>query len=294
MSIPESKLNFWSHQGAIQTSVSTYNSIKSALDNIGNLSPSDYEIFLQGSYGNDTNIYSESDVDIVVKLNKTFQTNKNSLSQKELEEFNRYYPNASYLLKDFKNDVLRTLTDYYDRSKVIVNNKCIEVQTNYRKADIIVALQYRKYKSYSPSKTDNYDEGIYFTSNDNKIITNYPKIHMNKGTLKHQDTSRCYKPLVRIFKNARNKVVDLGFLSKKDTPSYFVECLLYNVPNDYFTTNLQDSFEKIKNYIYYTLDESWMCQNEIVPIFGNDITSWSFDKAQAFVRAMKDLWDNWA
>jgi hypothetical protein len=48
MAIPLNQLETWSHQGAITTSVETYNSIKSALDKIDNLSSSDFEIFLQG------------------------------------------------------------------------------------------------------------------------------------------------------------------------------------------------------------------------------------------------------
>ena len=34
----------------------------------------DYTIFLQGSYKNDTNVYGDSDVDVVIRLNKSFIT----------------------------------------------------------------------------------------------------------------------------------------------------------------------------------------------------------------------------
>ncbi len=74
MSIPESQLEIWSHQGSVTQSSATYNTIKSALEVEGSpYADKDYEVFLQGSYGNDTNIYAESDVDIVIKLNDCFR-----------------------------------------------------------------------------------------------------------------------------------------------------------------------------------------------------------------------------
>ena len=70
MAIPLSQLETWSHQGAIQGSSSTYNTIKKALESSTNpYAGKSYDVFLQGSYCNDTNIYAESDVDIVIRLN---------------------------------------------------------------------------------------------------------------------------------------------------------------------------------------------------------------------------------
>ena len=62
MGIPEAQLETWSHQGAIAGSSSTYATMKNALESatapyIGK----SYKVFLQGSYGNDTNIWSSSD-----------------------------------------------------------------------------------------------------------------------------------------------------------------------------------------------------------------------------------------
>jgi hypothetical protein len=73
MPIPESQLGTWSHQGSVTQSKDTYTTIKRALE-----APEvpyagrSFESFLQGSYGNDTNVYADSDVDIVMKLNSTF------------------------------------------------------------------------------------------------------------------------------------------------------------------------------------------------------------------------------
>ena len=63
MPIPESQLETWSHQGSIAQSSATHNSIRNVLVAGGTpYAGRTFEVFLQGSYGNSTNIYAESDV----------------------------------------------------------------------------------------------------------------------------------------------------------------------------------------------------------------------------------------
>lgn len=69
MGIPEPQLDTWSHQGSVAQSSATYATVKNALEDPGApYAYKSYEVYLQGSYGNDTNIYSESDVDVVIQL----------------------------------------------------------------------------------------------------------------------------------------------------------------------------------------------------------------------------------
>ena len=65
MGITEAQLEIWAKPGAETTSSNTYLIIRNALEKAGaTYSDRTYKIFLQGSYGNTTNIYSESDVDV--------------------------------------------------------------------------------------------------------------------------------------------------------------------------------------------------------------------------------------
>jgi hypothetical protein len=73
MAIPESQLVTWSRQGTVKQSKDTYASIKASLEDGGApYAGKNYSIFLQGSYCNDTNVYAESDVDIVIQSNDSF------------------------------------------------------------------------------------------------------------------------------------------------------------------------------------------------------------------------------
>jgi hypothetical protein len=75
MAIPEAQLQTWSHQGSKVQSATTYDAVRTVLnDSKAPYYKHTYRIFLQGSYGNDTNIYSDSDVDIVMCLRAGFKS----------------------------------------------------------------------------------------------------------------------------------------------------------------------------------------------------------------------------
>jgi hypothetical protein len=63
---------------------------------------------------------------------------------------------------------------------------------------------------------------------------NFPKLHAQACTDKHQVTKSWYKPTVRIFKNMRNRMIDKGIISDELAPSYYIEGALWNVPVEKF------------------------------------------------------------
>jgi tRNA nucleotidyltransferase (CCA-adding enzyme) len=114
MTIPESQLETWSHQGSITQSSATYNSIKNVLEaSTAPYAGKTYSVFLLGSYGNDTNIYAESDVDIVIKLDDCWQSDLSALTQEEKDKYKSAFIDATYTHVDFKRDVMKVLTDQY-------------------------------------------------------------------------------------------------------------------------------------------------------------------------------------
>ena len=97
MAISESQLDIWAKQGSVTQSANTYGTIRNALDNASAPYYSkNYSIFLQGSYGNDTNIYADSDVDVVIKLESTYYNDLSDLSTNELALYNSEAMNAAY------------------------------------------------------------------------------------------------------------------------------------------------------------------------------------------------------
>ena len=66
MGISERQLETWAQQGNTGQFTDIYKSIRgNLLDGSAPYPAADVDVFLQGSYGNDTNVWADSDVDIV-------------------------------------------------------------------------------------------------------------------------------------------------------------------------------------------------------------------------------------
>ena len=70
-------------------------------------------------------------------------------------------------------------------------------------------------------------------------IRNFPEQHSKNCTAKHQATKGNFKPMVRVFKNMRNSMIEKKLLADGIAPSYFIEGMLWNVPPDKFRWRLQ-------------------------------------------------------
>lgn len=295
MPIPESQLEIWSHQGSVQQSSATYQGIKATLEAGSDYSDKNYKVFLQGSYGNDTNIFSESDVDIVIRLDDTFHHDLKNLSEQETAAFHSYFGAASYLYSDFKKDVIQVLGSKYG-ADVSEGEKAIAIKANgnRRKSDVIVATQYRRYYRFQSSSEQQFDAGICFYNLDGNLIANYPKQHSDNCTQKHQATNRQFKPMVRILKNMRRRMVDNGLIDGKLAPSYYLEGLLYNVPNEKFVGSYQDMFIGSYNWIMQADRSKFTCANEQYYLLwdGSPVT-WRAEKCDKFLQAVADLWNQW-
>jgi predicted nucleotidyltransferase len=296
MAIPEAQLETWSHQGAVPRSRDTYATIKGRLEAAGSAdNGKDYSIFLQGSYANDTNIYSESDVDVVIRLNSVFYHDLSLLPEDQKAAWAKVFPDAEYGYYDFKRDVLAWLNASYPGA-VTSGDKAINIAAsgNRRKADVIVAIEYRRYYKFLTVNDQSYTSGISFKSADGTLIANYPKQHSENCTSKHQATSSWFKPMVRIFKNMRRTMVDQDLLEAGIAPSYYIEGLLYNVPADKFGRSYADAFLACLSYIIEADRSKFVCANEQYYLLreGSPVT-WRDAKCTEFIAALSELWSDW-
>ncbi|ARN52297.1 TPA: nucleotidyltransferase domain-containing protein [Pseudomonas aeruginosa] len=297
MPIPESQLETWSHQGSITQSSNTYNAIKSVLE--ASTTPyagRNFKVFLQGSYGNDTNIYAESDVDIVIRLDDCFQSDLESLSDDEKSAYQKAFSDATYTHTDFKRDVLSVLEDQYG-SAVKTGDKAIAIDASgsRRKSDVIVATQFRRYFKFRSASDSKYVEGICFFNAAGERIANYPKQHSANLKAKHQASSKWLKPMARVFKNMRSRLVESGLIEAGIAPSYYIEGLLYNVPNEKFTTSYQDCVVNILNWYWQDAAKTdLVCANEQYYLLRDGYhTCWSQTDCDALVEVAVDLWNQW-
>jgi hypothetical protein len=85
-------------------------------------------------------------------------------------------------------------------------------------------------------------------------------------TKKHQATGNRLKPMVRIHKNFRNKMIEKGIIKVGTAPSYFIEGMLSNVPVEHFSGTYQKSVEACWGWIDTCDHGSLMCANAIHPL----------------------------
>jgi len=295
MAVSESQLETWSHQGAVTTAVTTHELIRNALSSgRSHIQTSNFEVFLQGSYKNSTNIRGESDVDIVVQLNDTYHRDLSALPPDQESAYMQARSEATYLLPQFRVDVLQTLRDRFG-SSIVEGNKSLKLPRDSGRlpADIVICLQYRKYRRFTP-QSQSYIEGIAFDTQDGRRIISFPKSHYENGTAKNDRTNEFFKRSVRMFKNAREFLVERGVITSHLAPSYFVECLLYNVPDGNFGPTLRDTYYKVVNCINSSNNSTLAaikCQDGQLQLFGDEPEQWSVHDAQQFSTALAQLWN---
>jgi len=296
MSIPEAQLDTWSAIGAQQTSKETHIGIRAVLDS----TESPYYVrrpttFLQGSYRNDTNIWAESDVDIVTKMQSVFYYDISALTTTDQEEFRRKTPPAEFTLQGFKTEVIAWIEKHYGSDVDSSGNKAITIASrgNRRKADILISSTFRRYY-YGGVMGIQSVEGIKFITRDGRWIENYPTLHSDNLTRRHQETGEWLKPTIRIFKNMRNRARDNGILPTGVAPSYFIEGLLWNVPVQLFGGSYSDTIRQVLDWLLRTDRSGFLCANGQHPLLAPDSSlSWHPDHCRAFLDGLAILWNSW-
>ena len=298
MTIPLSQLDTWSGQGSVTQSKNTYATVKTALEDAkAPYTDRNFKVFLQGSYGNDTNIWAESDVDVVIRYDGAFYHDIEKRPQEEQALFHQAYPNSGkYSYKDFKEHVRQALRAKFGND-VIPGTKATSIKgnDNRRNADVIVAFEFRRYYSFNGIYNENHATGMCFFLADSTRIANYPEQHSANLTTKHQATGNKLKPMIRIFKNARSKMVEKKLIADGSAPSYYIEGLLYNVPNTEFGGDYQDIFLNILKWLYDTKDRSnFVTANEQYYLLRDGFhTCWPIVDGNNFIDGVIKLWNDW-
>lgn len=234
----------------------TINMIKAAIEGSTELEDLDIDVFVQGSFANNTNVKASSDVDVCIMLKSTFFTEYPSgLSRNDYG-----FVEGTITYKDYKNRVLNALINKFGSANVYVGDKSIKIKSNsyHVEADAVVAFMLKNYYLINSRQADKYIEGIRFISNSGATISNYPKDHISNGIQKNNTTNYAYKKLVRIFKRLRNEMVDAGLVDGDKITSFLIECLVWNVPNKIITSysNWTAILRESIVYLYNAIDKN--------------------------------------
>lgn len=198
-------------------------------------------VFAKGSYANNTNVRRDSDVDIAVEwktwayVSKTNQASKYSWHHLGVKTGDSR-PSPSEYRRWVEQALCTALgTRYVDTT----GNKAITVagSSTTLDADVVPCFRHERYDG--PGREPHVGIRLYPKNGD--IVENWPEQNRVNGIRKNDAsfTRRRYKELVRALKRLENDMVESGRLSN-EVHGYFIECLLYNLPNRVF---LADSYK---------------------------------------------------
>jgi hypothetical protein len=298
MAIPEDQLTTWSNPGGTANAIAAHNSIRTALEaDDSPLKGKNFEVFLQGSYRNKTNIRADSDVDVVVQTNEVYYKDLSLLPPDQKAAFERSFKPGAYGAKEWRTLVEGALRNKFGTALKPGGGRAFHVVTGpgNMTADVLPAVRFKKYTMFQSVAVEAFVEGVEFADAAGNFTINYPKEHIKNGEAKNSETrtSGRYKPSVRMFKNARTKLIHDGMIADNCAPSYCVECLTYNAPDSCFGERYRDTFHAVVSYLSQNPLLGHTSQNGIVPLFGTASTQWNTDAANAFLAALITLWNDW-
>lgn len=249
MNFTEQQLIAWSKPVSTSEDQKCQNAISQIVNALKTKFGNKISIFLQGSYRNNTNVRLNSDVDIVMRYDDAYYPDLQRLSETDKATYNAQRTSAGYNFNQLKNDTQDALTAVFT-TDVERKNKCIQVNSNsYRvTADVIPCFVLKRFKTLQTIEA----EGIKFYSDDSFEIVSFPNQHYSNGTEKTEQTFRLYKRIVRILKVINYRLIDKGIISDKLVSSFFIECLVYNVPNENFISG--NYTQTLKNVIVQIYD----------------------------------------
>ena len=131
----------------------------------------------------------------------------------------------------------------------------------------------------------------FYLSDERRWVVSFPQQHHDRGLKKEKTTNMRFKRIIRMFKAARNRLVEKKMLTKEAAPSYFIECLLYNVPDNLFKPKLAPTYTGIIGWLKTAELKEFKCQNGKVDLFGPGKEQWTQKKARSFVKALQELWE---
>ena len=105
---------------------------------------------------------------------------------------------------------------------------------------------------------------------------------------KNQATSEWFKRMETIFKNARQALIEQGVIEAGVAPSYYIEGVLYNVPNEKFGTSYEDSMVNAINWLNQADKSRFICANRQCKLLdGNADVTWNAKNCNAFSSGLR-------
>lgn len=242
------------------------------------------KVYAKGSYANNTNVRSDSDVDIAVEcLNVIYWgEHEAGVAPQGTTPYAGEWTPAK-----LRAELIVALKAKFGDAVDSTGTTAIQVHSSSSRveADVVPSFSYHYYFS-----TTNWREGAKVFKTDGTTVVNYSDLQLTNGRAKNNRTSQAFKKTVRILKRVENAMVSNG--SHREVPSFFVECLVYNCADSMFDQSSWTAIiRSVLVHIYDSLDgaepaeegDRWLEVNGAKFLFGAQ--KWSRKDGRDFVIA---------
>lgn len=261
--------------------------VRDAIDARSSLKDLNKWIYTKGSYPNNTNVRQDSDVDVVVELHECrYYDYASGVTRPRSSPGGKY--EGIWTPELWRAEINQALVDTFKAASLDTSGKIATeisaVAGSRPSADVVPSFLYYRYDD--AARTSSKQGSCVFPTNGGAKIVNWPDQQLTNGRAKNTATSQRYKNYVRALKNAENTLVAAGTISK--LPSYFMECLVFNVPDATLTTGTLDKgFQETLRWLYLRLKDGSAYENWVEPNWCKwlfkGVQKWSVDDAETLV-----------
>lgn len=259
MNVTDDRLALWARPLSETEDTKCTNACEQVTSVMRNQFGNDVRVFIQGSYANRTNVRQDSDVDIVVVHTGFYFPDTSFLPREQEQLYWSNFTSSIYTFDQFRREVHAVLNTTFPLM-IEPKEKCLKVRgnTNRVNADVVPAFEHYRLSSHTAIQ----HKGIAFNTLSGEKVVSFPDQHYKNGVAKNDRTGRTYKQVVRILKNVRHALIENGTIDQKLVSSYFIECLVWNVSDDFFVgTSLRDITRNVIRKIWNDMRESSIGNN---------------------------------
>ena len=255
--------------------------------------PNDVSIYLQGCYPSKTNTKFQSKIEVIVELAKTREYDYNTMTRTDMKMRDNFFIDFEHYfdVKHF-SEVLADALGQILRINVTMGTTTILIPAFGNLQHAIDIFPCFKYKFFRPEGGSIRGKLVYDQKLDEHFLM-FTNLHAVNGDLKDTMTRGNFKRMVRLFKNLvaisarENNIIHF-------VRGYYIECLLYNVPNEMYLAQdgeLLSVFLKVINWLNFANMDDFVCQNQIWSLWGNADGFWYQGAARQFINDVIEFYE---
>ncbi len=255
--------------------------IRQAIDSHAPFNDCSLKVYAKGSYANNTNVRSDSDVDIAVECTEVLYWKE---SEKGVHTPGNPYKGIWTPAK-LRAELLSAMKAKFPGQVDSTGSTAIQINSSSARvdADVVPCFSFRYYMKHGSR------DGTKIFKTDGSRIVNYPTQQLEKGIAKNKHTGYAYKKGARLLKRIENAMAESGAF--RELPSFFIECLAFNCPDAVFAHSTWT--ERLRVILFHIWDQlqgdepdsgRWKEANDCFFLFHSD-QIWTREDGREFAKA---------